>query len=139
MDKNSQCDNAIDLKRNGIETFLDIVRMACTINYFQIAYCLQCEVAKQISFIKLYFYTIGLAFGTKDLTRFSKESHKQIWDSSKFDFYACIEQLKTKIKFNPTTNTSNQTDLIPQQIKSVANYLTSTEYLIKMWNFANNC
>ena len=79
-EKNCQCDNAIDLKQDGIERFLDIVGVACTISYFQIAYCLQCEVAKQLNFTKLHFYTnpqlinitIGLAFGMTNLTSFLK-------------------------------------------------------------------
>ena len=155
--KNRQCDNAIDLKQDGIETFLDIVGVACTINYFQIAYCLQCEVAKQLNFTKLHFYTdpqlinitIGLAFGMTNLPSFSKDSQKQIWDSSKFDFDACIEQLESEMKtkvqkkvkilwrktiqnfsniFRQTpASSSNQTDLNPQQIKSVADYLDSAE------------
>ena len=133
--KNCQCDNAIDLQQNGIETFLDIVGAACTINYFQIAYCLQCEVAKQLNFTKLHFYTdpqlinitIGLAFGMKNLTSFSKDSQKQIWDSSKFDFDACIEQLESKIILDIINDCSNQTDLNHQQIEAVADYLGSAE------------
>ena len=82
--KNCQCDNVMDLKQDGIERFLDIVGVACTISYFQIAYCLQCEVAKQLNFTKLHFYTdpqlinitIGLAFGMTNLTSFSKDSQK---------------------------------------------------------------
>ena len=133
--KNRQCDNAIDLKQDGIETFLDIVGAASTINYFQIAYCLQCEVAKQLNFTKLHFYTdpqlinvtIGLAFGMTNLPSFSKDSQKQIWDSNKFDFDACIEQLESEMKLNIINDCSNQTDLNPQQIKSVADYLCSAE------------
>ena len=59
MDKKSQCDYAIDLKHDGIEKFLEIVGVACTINYFQIAYCLQCEVAKTV---KLYQTTLLYRF-----------------------------------------------------------------------------
>ena len=155
--KNRQCDNAIDLKQNGIETFLDIVGAACTINYFQIAYCLQCEVAKQLNFTKLHFYTdpqlinitIGLAFGMTNLPSFSKDSQKQIWYSNKFDFDACTEQLESEMKtkvqkkvkilwrktiqnfsniFRQTpASSSNQTDLNSQQIESVADYLYSAK------------
>ena len=154
-DKNCQCDNTIDLTQDGIEKFLDIVGVACTINYFQIAYCLQCEVAKQLNFTKLHFYTdsqlinitIGLAFAMNDLTSFSKDSPKQNWDSSKFDFDASIEQLELNMKsqspkkvksfwqkafqnlssiFRKTpTGFSIQTGLNHKQIKSVANYLYS--------------
>ena len=133
--KNRQCDDAIDLEQDGIETFLDIAGAACTISYFQIAYCLQCEVAKQLNFTKLHFYTdpqlinitIGLAFGMTNLPSFSKDLQKQIWDSSKFDFDACIEQLESKMKLNIINDCSNQTDLNHQQIKSVADYLCSAE------------
>ena len=134
-DKKSQCDNAIDLKQDGMEKFLDIVGVACTINYFQIAYCLQCEVAKQLNFTKLHFYTdpqlinitIGLAFGIKDLPSFSKDLQRQVWDSSKFDFDACIELLESKMNSNTINYFSNRTDLNPQQIKYVAEYLNSAE------------
>ena len=155
--KNRQCDNAIYLKQDDIETFLDIVGVAYTISYFQIAYCLQCEVAKQLNFTKLHFYTdpqlinitIGLAFGMTNLPSFSKDSQKQIWYSNKFDFDACIEQLESEMKtkvqkkvkilwrktfqnfsnnFRQTpASSSNQTDLNSQQIKSVADYLYSAE------------
>ena len=50
IEKDSQVDSAIDLKKDGIETFLDIVGVASTVNYFQIAYCLQCEIAKRLNF-----------------------------------------------------------------------------------------
>ena len=156
-EKNCQCDNAIALKQDGIETFLHIVGVACTISYFQIAYCLQCEVAKQLNFTKLHFYTdpqlinitIGLAFGMTNLTSFSKDSQKQIWDSSEFDFDACIEHLESEMKaqgpkkvknfwrktirnlsniFHKTSaSSSNQTDSNPQQIKIVADYLYSAK------------
>ena len=133
--KNRQCDDAIDLKQDGVERFLDIVGTACTINYFQIAYCLQCEVAKQLNFTKLHFYTdpqlinitIGLVFGMKNIPSFSKDSQKQIWDSSEFDFDACIEQLESETKLNTINDCSNQTDLNRQQIDSVADYLYSAK------------
>ena len=102
--KKSQCDNAIDLTQDGMQKFLDIVGLASTINYFQITYCLQCEVAKQLNFTKLHFYsnpeliniTIGLTFGI-NMTKFSDNPPPltyRYWDSSKFDFDTCIEQLE---------------------------------------------
>ena len=158
-DKKSQCDNAIDLQQDGIEKFLDIVGVAYTINYFQVAYCLQCEVAKQLNFTKLHFYTdpklinftIRLAFGGKDSPRFFDNSQKQMWDSSKFDFDVCLEQLESEMNINSQNrkkinsfwqktfqnlsnhfrqtraSSSKQTDLNHQQIKSVANHLYSTK------------
>ena len=106
--KKSQCDNAIDLQQDGIEKFLDIVGVAYTINYFQIAYCLQCEVAKQLNFTKLHFYTdpqlinitIGLALGRKYLPTFFDDFGKQVWEASKFDFDVCLEQLESETNIN---------------------------------------
>ena len=158
-EKKSQCDNAIDLQQDGIEKFLDIVGVACTFNYFQIAYCLQCVVAKHFNFTKLHFYTdpqlinftIGLAFGRKNLQSFSEDMQKEVWDLSKFDFDACLAQLESEMKVNsldpPKINSfrqktfqnlsntfhktrassSHQTDLNYQQIKSVANHLYSAK------------
>ena len=144
--KNCQCDNAIDLQQDGIERFLDIVGAAYTISYFQIAYCLQCEVAKQLNFTKLHFYTdpqlinitIGLAFGMTNLTSFSKDSQKQMWDSSKFDFDACIEQLESKIILDIINDCSNQTDLNSQQIEAVADYLFSAEVFDEAVEFSKH-
>ena len=144
--KNCQCDNAIDLQQDGIERFLDIVGAAYTISYFQIAYCLQCEVAKQLNFTKLHFYTdpqlinitIGLAFGMTNLTSFPKDSQKQMWDSSKFDFDACIEQLESKIILDIINDCSNQTDLNHQQIEAVADYLCSAEVFDEAVEFSKH-
>ena len=157
MEHNSQCDNAIDLEQiDGIEKFLDIVGAVCTINYFQIAYCLQCEVAKQLNFTKLHYYsnsqliniTIGLAFGIKNFASFSDNSPTQFWDSSEFDFDACVEQLESHMKLNAVksksitqeffqkmpklfqknlANLSSKTNLNLEQIKSIAVRLESAE------------
>ena len=167
MDKKSQCDNAIDLQQDGIEKFLDIVGVTCAINYFQIAYCLQCEVAKQLNFTKLHFYTdpqlinitIDLAFGGKNLASFLIDPQKQIWDSSKFDFDECLEQLESEMNINlqdskknnsfwqktfqnlsnvfcqTRASSSKQSDLNHQQIKSVANLLYSTKIFDEAMEF----
>ena len=107
MKKQCQCDNAIDLKKHGIDKFLNIVGTACTINYFQIAYCLQCEIAKQLNFTKLHFYsdpylinfTIGLAFGIRDLTSYSKTTQKQFCDANEYDFDQIIDHVEQTITF----------------------------------------
>ena len=80
MEKKSHCDNVIDLNHDDIEKFLDIVGVASTVSYFQIASCLQCEVAKQLNFTNLHFYAdpqlinvaISLAFEIQNLTSFSE-------------------------------------------------------------------
>ena len=116
MENKSQFDNAIDLKKDGIEKFLNIVGVASTVNYFQIAYCLQREVAKQLDFTKLHFYSdpqlvnisIGLAFGIKDLVKFDKNQSMQDWDLKNFDFDKCIEQLETAVNFSEIKFQKNQ-------------------------------
>ena len=137
MENKSQNDNAIDLKKDGIEKFLNIVGVASTINYFQIAYCLQCEVAKRLNFTKLHFYsdsllvniTIGLAFGMGDLAHFSEDPKNRLWNSSKFDFDTCIKQLETEIalKSSILENPAHKFSLNVEQIKSLANHLCSVE------------
>ena len=58
MEMKCQKDEAIDLnQKNGMENFLNIVGISSTINYFQIAYCLQLEIANQLHFTKLHFYS----------------------------------------------------------------------------------
>jgi len=138
IDKGSQCDNPVYLTQEGINEFLEIVGIASTINYFQIAYCLQCEVAKQLNLTKLYFYsepqlinlTIGSAFGLKYLTNFSKFSQKHFWDTSSFDFDTCIKHLENEAEWNISTLSCPTTKLYFQnagEIRSIANYLHSSK------------
>ena len=134
---NSQCDNLVDLKHDVESTkkFLNIVGSASTINYFQIAYCLQCEVAKQLNFTKLHFYsdprlinfTIGLAFGISTLKRSLTKDHLDIsWDLSKFDFDSCIEQLESSNSNDYVTNMKD-TMLHTDFIKSLADHFYSAQ------------
>ena len=135
MEKDSQCDNAIDLNQDSIEKFLDIVGIASTINYFQIAYCLQCEVAKELNFTKLHFYsdprliniTITLAFGL-EMPSFSNNARKRFWDSNEFNFDKCIENLETIFEvnlreFNKGACFLNTTFSDQEQIKAIARFL----------------
>jgi len=138
MENKSQCDNAINLKQDGIEKFLKIVGVVSTVNYFQIAYCLQCQVAKELSFTKLHFYsdpqliniTIGLAFGIKDLIKFQKHLQNRVWHLNEFDFDSCIEFLENEIELtsaNKLLSPIHPYGLNPQQIISIADYLFSTK------------
>ena len=130
IENKSQCDNAIDLKNDGIQKFLDIVGLRCTINYFQIAYCLQCEVAKQLRFTKLHFYsdpqliniTISLAFGVIGNITSSVTQHKLKidWNLLEFDFSTCIEQLQTSNYANKVTSIK---EIDMKQIESLLSYL----------------
>ena len=110
MEKKSQCDNLIELNQTNenIKKFLNIVGAKNTINYFQIAYCLQREVAKQLKFTKLHFYsdpqliniTIGMAFGMNISSSISNISSEFAWNAKYFNVDNCIENLETKCCFN---------------------------------------
>ena len=139
-------DDAIDLNENeGMESFLKIVGVTTTINYFQIAYCLQCEIAKQFNFTKFHFYsgpqlinvTLSLAFRLKNFTSFdsmsfSNNTLNRIWKSSNFDFDTCITQLEAETNWNLTTDivttySSKKSDINTNQIKTIANQLYLNE------------
>ena len=135
MDVESQKNDIIDLKQGGKEKFLSIVGAVSTINYFQITYCLQCEVAKQLKFAKLHFYsdsqlvniTISIVFELKNLTEFYKNSKKCLWNARKFDFDKCIFELEHGINWNYGTseNPENWSNLNVKQLKSIADNLYS--------------
>ena len=138
----SQCDNAINLDREHIKKFLNIVGVASTINYFQIAYCLQCEVAKQLNFSKLHFYsdpqliniTICLAFGNDKLINNStvfnyKKQPRNAWDISKFDFDLCIQQIEKGLELK-LTFAGKMWEKIPKRILSVLSITTATSSAI---------
>ena len=124
MEKKSQCDNAFDLHEydKDIKKFLNIVGVKNTVNYFQIAYCLQCEVAKQLNFTKLHFYsdprlinfTIGLVFKMKLQKSIISINHLKIaWNLEDFSFDSCIQQLETKVDYKTNlTDTRLDKDLI---------------------------
>ena len=141
-----QKDDAIDLNENdGMESFLKLVGVTTTINYFQIAYCLQCDIAKQFNFTKLHFYsdpqliniTISLAFRLKDFTNFdsmsfSNKPFNRFWKPSNFDFDLYISQLETETNWNLTTHTtttcfSNKRNINLKQIKFIAMKLKQNE------------
>jgi len=131
----AQCDNVVVSNQDDIKNFLDIVGEASTINYFQIAYCLQYEVAKQINFTKLHFYTdsqlinvsISLAFGLEGFKKISEDLQKWNWRLNQFDFDACIEDLETAndLTSNPVDN-AHLSNPDTKFIKSIANHLLST-------------
>ena len=119
----------------NVNQILDIVGAASTIKYFQIAYCLQCEVAKQLNFTKLHFYSdpqiinfkLGLIFEIESLkTNIIKNLPQYIWDRSKFDFDKCIELLETSVHNKHVSTTSDATT-DKNLILSLANQLLSTK------------
>ena len=131
-------DDAIDLNQNnGMENFLKVVGVTATINYFQIAYCLQCEIAKQLNLTKLHFYSdphliniaVDLAFRLRsiaslDSINFSNKMFNRIWKSSDFDFNTCITQLEAETNWNlitdATTYSSKSTTLNSTLMKNIA-------------------
>ena len=110
MEKKSQCDNPVEVNKNdeNIKTFLSIAGVEHTINYFQIAYCLQREVAKQLNLTKLHFYSdpqlinvaIGMAFGIELSYSTLKIFVEFAWNARNFNFDDCIEKLETTCNFN---------------------------------------
>ena len=85
----------------NIRTFMDIVGEASTINYFQIAYCLQCDIAKQLSLSQFFFSDpqqfngfLGLVFEIPQLATLAMTSSKQFVDIWKFNFDEHIKQLE---------------------------------------------
>ena len=137
--------DAIDLNQNdGIESFLKFVGVTATINYFQIAYCLQCEVAKQLNLTKLHFYSdpkliniaVDLAFQLRgiislDSISFSNKTFNRIWKPSNFDFDTCITLLEAETKWNLTTDattySAKDTELNLTLLINIANKLHLNE------------
>ena len=152
VEKKSQCDSAINLKQDGIQKFLDVVGVACTINYFQIVYCLQCELAKQLKFTKLHFYsdpklinfTICLAFGAKKLQSFTKTATKLVWNSVKFEFDQIIDQVEKEIDLNSIILNSSPFQLSGhfdsniETVEVIANYLRDVEIYDEAMEFYNH-
>ena len=138
-------DDAIDLNKNsGIESFLKIVGVTATINYFQIAYCLQCEIAKQLNLTKLHFYSdpqliniaFDLAFRLRNISSlnsmsFLKKTFNQNWTFSNFDFDTSITQLEAETNWNLITDatiySSKDTNSNLTLMKNIANKLYLNE------------
>ena len=102
MRKKSQRDHV------NIQTFLEMIGPFITLNYFQITYCLQCLIAKCLSFSKFHFYsepqliniTLLYAFGMNKLATpllVKKFMDKNIWALSTFSFDSCLKQLESQI------------------------------------------
>ena len=149
MENKSKVDNIISLESNiqNTEIVLKIAGATTTINYFQITYCLQCEVAKQLNFTKLHFYsdpllinfTIGFVFGMKDLgSHFKINRLKVVWSLSEFDFDDCMN-----ISKNHSVLITLQIRKILQCIQILKNLLPIIYYrptsLMKLWNFTSSC
>ena len=135
-ESNSQCDNiSVVLKRDtrNIRKFVGIVGTASTIHYFQIAYCLQCEVAKQLNLKKLHFYsdpqliniTICLALKINDLAKIDLQK-PQFQSISQFDLDRSIKQAQTKTHFSFSTINQMKVEFTPK----AKNLFTIADWLL---------
>ena len=129
----SQNDCPIDLKQKDhtIHQLFDFAGAESTIKYFQIAYCLQCEVAKELNFTKLHFYSdpqifnfkIGIIFEINSLTEKSLNNRLTYdWNRNEFLFDKCIEQLKLSLEFNHKSNKNDNTNK-SKLLNKLANHL----------------
>ena len=92
----------------NIQTLLEILDISDVLNFFQIIYCLQCEIAKLLKFTKLYFYskpqfiniTFCYAFDLKQfafnlLFNFLADDD---WEMNTFNFDVCLKILEEQKK-----------------------------------------
>ena len=105
MGHKSQRDSVeIKADQGGIKNFLNVAGLANTIRYFQVVYCLQCEVAKLLRLTKLHFYSdpqlINIAtcyaFGVK--AKYESETSGTTWNINNFSFDDCLHQLGEHLK-----------------------------------------
>ena len=116
-----------------VNQLFEFVGAVSTVEYFQIAYCLQCEVAKQLNFTKLHFYSdphifnfkLGLIFDLKYLkTSVLTHRPKFVWDRNQFNFDKCIERLEKSVTTAQVSTKSDSSDDI-NLIKLLADHLYS--------------
>ena len=139
-----QCDyvSGFSFESENVRKFLDIVGASSIISYFQIAYCLQCEVAKQVNFQKRHYYSdpqlfniaLGLAFGIKELKEnFAKVQSNKVGQMRKFNFDECIEQLERCGVDSATIGSDPILDY--KQLKYLVNYLRSEKLFEEALDF----
>ena len=105
MGHKSQSD-LIDIKadKGGITNFLNVAGQANTIRYFQVVYCLQCEVAKLLRLSKLHFYTdlrlinIAMCYAFGVNAKYESETSKAIWNIDDFSFDDSLNYLSHHLK-----------------------------------------
>ena len=130
-----QNNSPISLTRDDetVNQLFEFVGVETTIRYFQIAYCLQCEVAKQLNFTKLHFYSdplilnfkLGLIFNIKNLKLSLLEDRPKFeWDRNKFSFDKCLEQLETSVSTEYVSTTSGSANDV-KVVEMLADHLYS--------------
>ena len=94
----------IKADKGGIKNFMNVAGQANTIRYFQVVYCLQCEVARLLQLTKLHFYTdpqlINIAtcyaFGVN--AKYDSETSRTMWNIHNFSFDDCLNNLCQNLK-----------------------------------------
>ena len=144
----SQHDNinlSMEERSKSLEGFLNIVGAASTINYFQIAYCLQCEVAKKLKFTNFHFYSdpsflnlaLCIAFEETDLflNKSFDERLRTPWKMNVFEFDSCIEKLENEITIATRLRGFSLPYLNETRLESIAEYLRKTDLLDEAMEF----
>ena len=94
----------IKADKGGIKNFLNVAGQSNTIRYFQVVYCLQCEVAKLLRLTKLHFYTdpqlinIATCYAFGINAKYESETSRTMWNIDDFSFDDCLNQLGEHLK-----------------------------------------
>ena len=114
-----QCD---EIKENAAREILNMIGKTSTIKYFQIAYALQCHVAKQIKLKKKYFYTnlvllsmsIGQCFYEYDFL--AQSQNLTVSDKRLYCFDECLQamQLPEQLESENTHHSNNRIQTIQE-------------------------
>ena len=123
----------IKADKGGIKNFLNIAGQANTIRYFQIVYCLQCEVAKMLRLTKLHFYAdpqlINIAtcyaFGVN--AKYKSETSKIIWIIDDFSFDDCLNQLGKHLKSMQNCVENDKSENSVEMLEFIACHLKNSK------------
>ena len=137
----------IKADKGGIKNFLNVAGQANTIRYFQIVYCLQCEVAKMLRLTKLHFYAdpqlINIAtcyaFGVN--AKYESETSRIIWIIDDFSFDDCLNQLDKHLKNiqncveDKSANSVEMLEIIARHLKNSKVYDEGLEFYKRVLEF----
>ena len=123
----------IKADKGGIKNFLNVAGQANTIRYFQIVYCLQCEVAKMLRLTKLHFYAdpqlINIAtcyaFGVN--AKYKSETSKIIWIIDDFSFDDCLNQLGKHLKSMQNCVENDKSENSVKMLEIIARHLKNSK------------
>ena len=119
--------------QGGIKNFLNVAGQANTIRYFQVVYCLQCEVAKLLRLTKLHFYADPLLINTAvcyafDLNaKYESETSRANWNIADFSFDDCLNQLGQNLKNMQNHGESNKSENNVKVLKLLADCLRKSK------------